>query len=429
MKAFRNPWWIVFGSVLGLIVGNVTILQFSTSVLMKPIMAEFGWTRTVPSAAVALGSLFAAIATPFVGRMIDRRGIKAVTLTAITLFALATAAMSVAPAIPFVFLGMFALLGLCSSGQAPLPYAKSIAAAFDHRRGLALGVAMTGVGLGAVLIPYLSQTFLEHFGWRGSFVALGITVFAIAFPAVALFLREPTGTPAGNGAISRAMLPGLEARDVIRTREFWILSFVFVCIPIVANGIIFHLVALLTDHGIAPERAVSVFAVIGPSLIVGRLLCGYLLDRFFAPRVAVAFIIMPAIGVLTLLASSDPKLIALGAVLVGLGLGAEVDLIGYLQSRYFGLRAFGQVYGYLFAIFTVGTGIGPFLMGATYDAAGSYRPVLIGFFVVLVAAALAMLLMPRRYPYPVARQSDDAALPAVPAVAIAGARLPDSGTA
>ena len=76
---------------------------------------------------------------------------------------------------------------------------------------------------------------------------------------------------------------------------------------------------------------------------------------------------------LTLLASGDPALTTVGAVLVGLGMGAEVDLIAYLQSRYFGLRAFGQIYGYLFAVFTVGTGLGPFLMGAAYDATGSYR--------------------------------------------------------
>lgn len=401
MKVFRNPWWIVFGSVLGLIVGNVTILQFCTSVLMKPIMAEFGWSRTVPSAAVGLGSLFAAIATPFIGRLIDRRGIKPVTLTAIALFALATAAMAVAPGVAIVFLAMFSVVGLFSGGQAPLPYAKSIAAAFDRRRGLALGIAMTGVGLGAALVPRLTQTYLEHFGWRGAFAAMGLTVFVIAFPAVALFLREPGTRAAGAHAPSSANLPGLEAREVLRSRSFWIMAFVFTCIPVVANGIIFHLIALLTDRAIPAERAVAVFAAIGPSLIVGRLLCGWLLDQFFGPYVAVAFIVLPAIGVLVLLTGVDPTLTTVGAVLVGLGLGAEVDLIGYLQSRYFGLRAFGQVYGYLFAIFTVGTGIGPFVMGATFDAFGSYRPVLMAFFVVLVAAAIAMLRLPRSYPFPV----------------------------
>ena len=401
MKAFRNHWWIVLGSVLGLMVGNVT-LQFATSVLIKPIMAELDWARTIPSTAVALGALCAAMATPFVGKMIDRHGIKYVTLVSITLFAMSMAAMSIAPAAPVAFIAMFCVVGMFSAGQAPLPYAKAIAAAFDKRRGLALGIAMAGVGIGAALVPKLTQMYLESFGWRGAFVAVGITIFVVAFPAVALFLREPAvREAAGSTSEAKAALPGLEARQIVRSREFWRMAFVFTCIPIVANGIIFHLVALLTDRGIPAQNAVSVFAVIGPSLIGGRLLCGYLLDRFFAPHVAVLFIALPALGVLALLSGNDPLMTTTGAVLVGIGLGAEVDLIGYLQSRYFGLRAFGQIYGYLFAVFTVGSGLGPFVMGATFDVFGSYRPVLMVFFLMLVAAALAVLRLPRVYPYPV----------------------------
>ncbi|WP_322028987.1 MFS transporter [Paraburkholderia sp. J76] len=395
---FGSRGWIVFGSVLGLTVGNVTVLQFSASVLMKPIMAEFGWNRGLVSAAVMLGSIFAAVGTPFAGSLIDRHGIRRVTLAAITLFALAIAAMSQTPGVPAVFLIMFGTMGLFSAGQAPLPYAKAIAAAFDRRRGVAMGIAMTGVGLGAAFVPRLTQIYLDRFGWRGAFVAVGVTVFIIAFLAVALFIREAAATP-GSGA--REALPGLQAREALRNPQFWKLAFVFLCIPIVANGTIVHLVPLLTDRGIPAKQAVVVFSGIGASLIVGRLLCGFLLDRFFGPYVAIAFVVLPAVGVLTLLGSTASTLTMFGAVLVGLGMGAEVDLIAYLQSRYFGLRAFGQIYGYLFAVFTVGTGLGPFMMGAVYDAAHSYRPALLIFLAVLACAAALLLWLPRRYPYPV----------------------------
>ncbi|WGS55147.1 MFS transporter (plasmid) [Paraburkholderia sp. D15] len=402
---FANRWWIVFGSVLGLIVGNVTVLQFSASVLMKPIMAEFGWNRGMVSAAVMLGSICAALATPIAGKLMDRHGIKRITLAAITLFALAIASMSLAPAVPVVFLAMFSLVGLFSAGQAPLPYAKAIAASFDRRRGLAMGLAMTGVGLGAAFVPRLTQVYLERFGWRDAYVAVGLTVFAVAFFAVALFIGDAGGVGAtrrtAQTSARASMLPGVDAREALRSPQFWKLAVVFLCIPIVANGTITHLVPLLTDRGIAADRAVMAFSGIGASLIVGRLLCGFLLDRFFGPHVAIAFVVLPAIGVLTLLASNDAALTTLGAVLVGLGLGAEVDLIAYLQSRYFGLRAFGQIYGYLFAVFTVGSGLGPFVMGAAYDATGSYRPALTAFLVLLACASLLLLRMPRRYPFPV----------------------------
>lgn len=404
---FRNRWWIVFGSVLGLIVGNVTVLQFSASVLMKPIMAELGWNRSMVSAAVLLGSVFAAVGTPIAGKLMDRHGIKRVTLAVITLFALAIAAMSLAPGIPVVFLAMFSVVGLFSAGQAPLPYAKAIAAAFDRRRGLAMGIAMTGVGLGAALVPRLTQLYLDRFGWRGAYVAVGMTVFVIAFVAVGLFVGDAHGSPRTAAAQAHVRgLPGIEARAALRSPHFWMLAVAFFCIPIVANGTIVHLVPLLTDRGIPADRAVVVFSGIGASLIVGRLLCGFLLDRFFGPHVAIAFVVLPALGVATLLASRDPLLTTFGAVLIGFGMGAEVDLIAYLQSRYFGLRAFGQIYGYLFAVFTIGSGLGPFAMGAAYDATGSYRPALIAFVVVLVCAAWLLLRLPRRYPFPVMAHGD-----------------------
>ena len=392
----RHPAWIVFGSALGLIVGNVTVLQFSASVMMKPITAEFGWQRGVMSTAILLAMLCAALATPLVGRLVDRRGLRPVTLAAITLFALSLGAMSFVPASPVAFVAMYAIVGIFSAGQAPLPYAKSISAAFDRRRGLALGVAMTGVGLGAALVPRLTQAYLEHFGWRGAFAAMGITVFVIAFPAVALFVTEPV-VDAGTRTESALALSGATAREALRERSFWILAAVFLALPIVANGVIAHLVPLLTDRGLSPHAAVSIFGGIGASLIAGRLVCGWLLDRFFAPHVAIAFVAVPAVGVVTLLLATGAVSTAIGAVFVGIGLGAEVDLIGYLQSRYLGLRSFGQIYGVLFAIFTFGTGVGPFAMGAAFDASGSYRPALAGFLVVLFAAAVLLLQLPRHY--------------------------------
>lgn len=397
MLQIKNPWWIVFGSVIGLTVGNVTILQFSTSVLMKPLMAEFSWPRTIPSAAVAAGSFFAAIATPFIGRLIDRHGVKPVTLACIFLFGLTFSAASLTPGNSSIFLSIFCIAGIFSAGQAPLPYAKSIAAAFNRHRGLALGVAMTGVGIGAAMLPKLTQSFVDGLGWRGAFIALGATVIGIAFPAVALFLQEPASGRRSQGA---QQLPGLEARIVWRSPSFWIMALVFTCIPIVANGTIFHLVPLLTDRGASPQAAVGVFAVIGPSLIAGRLLCGYLLDRFHAPYVATAFTLLPAVGIAVLLMGEDAASARYGAVLVAIGLGAEVDLIGYLQSRYFGLRAFGQIYGYLFAAFSMGAGLGPLLMGWGFDTSGSYQPALIFFLVILLASAAGITRLPRNYPYP-----------------------------
>ena len=137
--------------------------------------------------------------------------------------------------------------------------------------------------------------------------------------------------------------------------------------------------------------------MIGLALIFGRVLAGYLLDKFFAPYVAIAFLCGPIIGMLLLSQGGAGTAAVLSAVLLGLGVGAEVDLIAYLVSRYFGLKAFGEIYGYLFGIFIVGTAIGPLIMAFGFDNFGDYSPMLVVFAGLL---GLSCLLLLRLGAYP-----------------------------
>ena len=132
---------------------------------------------------------------------------------------------------------------------------------------------------------------------------------------------------------------------------------------------------------------------------------GYLLDRFFAPHVALAFIIIPLAGVCLLLYPGSAAFAIAAAVCIGIGLGAEVDLIAFMLSRYFGMRSFGEIYGYLFAVFMFGSGIGPFLMGLSFSQTGSYATTLIGLAIGLVIASVLVLRV-GPYTYPVARSGE-----------------------
>lgn len=412
MKSLRNPWWIVFGCVLGLFVGNGAIMQFTFPVLLKPIGQELGWSRAMVSSAMVFGLLMTGIMTPVVGHLVDRYGIRRIALPAITLFALATAAVSLVPASPTAFVAFYAIMGLFAAGQTPLIYAKSISAHFDDQRGLALGVAMAGVGLGAALMPPITQAFVDAFGWRGAYLGLGIMTFVLATPAVLLFVREPARVE-GHGIAAHAVdLPGLSGSEALKSSTFWLLAVPFFIVAAAANGTIGHVVALLTDRGVSPQTATSALTMAGFALIGGRLLAGYLLDRMFAPYVAVAFFLSPLAGIALLYFTSSTMIASVATVLIGIGLGAEVDLIAFLISRYLGLRAFGQIYGYLFAVFMLANGIGPFVMGVSFDRSGSYSPVLIAFAAgLVVAAALVLRLGP--YPYPAQHRSAAAPRPAV----------------
>ncbi len=391
----KNPWWVVFGAVMGLIVGNGPIMQFSFGVFLKPLADAFGSDRATISAAVLVGLVGTGLFTPLAGRLVDRFGVRAVALPAIVLFSLAMASLALVPASPYAFIAMYGVVGIIAAGQTPLPYAKAIAGAFEHRRGLALGVSMAGVGIGTALVPQIAQALVTAVGWRYAYAGLGAFTFVCAFPSVYAFLREPLPLT----ALAAAQVPGLTGRQALGTREFWYLAVIFFAVAVAAAGTIAHVVPILTDHGVPPQIATSAISAAGAALIAGRLFAGYLLDRIFAPYVALALFLVPLIGICLLYFAATPALAIAATVCVGVGLGAEVDLIAFLISRYLGMRSFGEIYGYLFAVFMLGSGLGPFLMGLSFSRTGTYGTAIVGFAVgLVVASGLILMFGPYRYP-------------------------------
>ena len=183
----RGGW----GAVAGLIVCNGPVLFFTSGVFLKPIAADMHWQRSTVSFALSLATFLSALATPILGRMMDRWGIRAISLPGLPVFAASLGMLALSPGSPAAFIILAALAGVASTVQAPLPYAKAISAWFDDRRGLALGIAMAGVGLGAIIVPQIARALIELVGWRGAYVGLGALTLAVAFPAVALSIREP----------------------------------------------------------------------------------------------------------------------------------------------------------------------------------------------------------------------------------------------
>jgi MFS family permease len=170
-------------------------------------------------------------------------------------------------------------------------------------------------------------------------------------------------------------------------------------VAITVNGAAAHIVPLLTDAGIPPARAAATMGIFGLAAMTGRLLAGYLVDRFYASHVATVLFLAPIAG-FACLAAATGFLPTVGVVLLGLGLGTEIDLIAFLVSRYFGQRAFGQIYGYCFMVFGLGSSCGRFLGGFVYDLTGSYNPALMAAGVALLVAVILVNCL-GTYLYPV----------------------------
>jgi MFS family permease len=156
-----NPWWVVAGAVVGLCVCNGPVLFFTSGVFLKPIAVDMQWPRSTVSFALSLATLLSAVTTPILGRGMDRWGVRAVALPGVAFFTATLGLLALSPRSPPVFIVLAALAGVASTVQSPLPYAKAISASFDECRGLALGIAMAGVGLGTITVPQIARALID----------------------------------------------------------------------------------------------------------------------------------------------------------------------------------------------------------------------------------------------------------------------------
>ncbi|MET0657991.1 MAG: MFS transporter, partial [Steroidobacteraceae bacterium] len=171
----------------------------------------------------------------------------------------------------------------------------------------------------------------------------------------------------------------------------------FGLLGIYTAGTLVHLVPMLIDRGTTPSHAALAMSVLGIALIIGRLVTGYLLDRFFAARVAIGFLLCPVLALAAFALGASGDAVIVGAILLGLGMGSEMDLLSYLISRYLGLKAYGQLYGLTYAAFSFGAGIGPIIMGYVHQSTGGYTPALWTLCVLTICALLPFLTLG---PYP-----------------------------
>jgi len=409
LKMFKNRWWVVVGSFLGLIVSAAPVATNTIGTFIKPISSDLGWTRSQVTLGLAISGFTMALGSIILGRLMDRYGIRPVTLVAIVAFGLSMAAIGFTPRSLVFFTALYALQGFVSAGIAPLPYAKSISGIFDRDRGLALGIAIGGVGIGTVLVPQYAQTIIGMAGWRQAYVGLGILHLVVAFPAVLLLIREPGyGKPGGSRARVSALsgIPGKTVKEAVADSAFWLIAIPFVLSGALLVGLNGTIVPMLTDGGMSVRMATTAVSVVGVATIAGRIFSGWLLDRMFAPYVTILFLMVPFIGILLFGAGMTFGLPFIAAFLIGIGIGGELDLMAFLISRYFGLRAFGALYGLLTGIFYIGAKGGPFLVNVIFENTGSYHLVLVISGVIMPLASL-MIWKLGPYAYPVAHESSE----------------------
>ena len=400
--AFFYGWWVVAAAAVGLFWG-VPITVFSFSAFLKPLMQTFHAGRAAVSLAFTLQLVVSALSSPLAGWLIGRYGARKVILCGTSLFGAMLLFNRVLSTTLLHLYFFYAVLGFTVHGMGPIPYGHVVSHWFDRRRGLALGLMMIGIGSGAMIIPAFAHQLIARYGWHAAYTILGSMVLLISIPVVAAILKEkpqdlglsPDGAQLG-AVLPPANLAGLSRSEAWRSQTFWILVCAFSLVSVSVQGCLVHVTAMLTDRGMTAQRAAFGASVMGAAVLIGRIGTGYLLDHFFAARLAVLLFGGAAVGIGLLLMSAAPAGAFVAAFLVGLGLGAEVDMIAYLVSRYFGLRSFAEIYSVVFGAFALAGAFGPLIMGAGFDRTGSYSAPLVGF---LLATVVATALMTRLGPY------------------------------
>jgi predicted MFS family arabinose efflux permease len=381
-------WPVVAAS--GAAVFCTTLVFFTFAVLLKPLTEELGWSRGAVSTAFACLTLGAALSAPVVGQLFDRFGPARISGPCLAIVGVAFASLSLlTPRLPHLY-AVYLVIGLATTGTSAVVYSRAISSWFDRRRGTAIAVVMASAALGSIVHPPLATVLTRRIGWRGACLVLGGLIVVAGVPLVARFVRE---RPATRGR-SRTDTPGATLREALASKAFWILITVVFGSTLTLNSTIVHLAALLTDRGIPSSRAAIAVSAMGAASLAGRLLTGWLLDRFAATRVSFALLASAALGTFLLGGADSFAAGVLAAAFIGFGTGGELDVVPLLLSRYFGLRSLATLYGLNWTAWGVAGAVGPILMGRAFDASGSYDSIVVGFAAVTLAAATLVLALP-----------------------------------
>lgn len=384
------PGWLIVGAAFcGVMVSFGSLLVFTFGIFLKPLSAEFGWSRENISAAFGIAAATVAVCSPVLGRLLDRYGARPVVLSCMTVFGLAFGSLSLLTPSLLHLYATFVVIGIVGNGTTQMGYARAVSSWFVTNRGFALALVMAGVGTGSIILPWLAQRIIDAYGWRTAYQILGAMVLVMGVPLTALFVRERPSIHGGP-----PVHQGRSVRDGLRSRPFWLLVSTLFLSSVAVNGAITHLSPLLTDRGMTADRAALAVSVLGGASLAGRLLTGHLLDRYFGPRVSFFLLVGVAAGILLLSSASSTGTSLLAAGLIGLGLGGEADVTPYLLTRYFGLRMFSTLYGFTWTAYAIAGAAGPVLMGKVFDLTNSYASLLVILSGATLAAAVLMLFLP-----------------------------------
>ncbi|MFA5495937.1 MAG: MFS transporter [Porticoccaceae bacterium] len=403
LTEFKFGWRFIILALVGVATSSAVMPLYGFGAMVVPLEDALGWRRSDLLATVTFSSFGAVFSSQLAGSLNRRYGIKRVTVWSLLGLPLAFLLMSQVDRLGgsiWTLYGLFFLVTFAGVGTLQVTWTQVVNLWFDKNRGLALAMILSGSGIAGLVLPPMVTTAVEMWGWRGGFLSMAILPLVITLPLALMWLSSSERKPAAPGAPADgpALLPGILFPVAVRSWRYWTINISMVLVASAIIVMVVNTVPLLQDKGYSAIEASQIFGAFGISLVAGRVLVGYLVDRLWAPGVAFVALALPALGCFILAAmGGNPLLVVAGVAMVGVGAGAEFDIAAFLIARYFGMRDYGRLFGLQMAVISGGICLAPTGAAFLYQSFGNYDAVLLvnmGLFLV----GSTMLLVLGRYP-------------------------------
>ena len=387
----RQHWRLLASASIGVMFSVLVLPYYTLGTLVVPVTEAMGWTRAQFQAAIFFSASLGALTAPLVGWLADRYGARRLALPAMVGLAAGFFLAATVDGELWVLYSAYAVMAVFGAGTIPVTWTKAITDTFEARRGLALGLALSGTGVCGVLMPQYATYLVENYGWRQAYVGIGLAPLLLGLPLVYWGFRpQRRSDPSPQEQTSGSAHHGLTLASAARTRQFWVLLGSVFLVYMAASGIGPNLYPAITDAGLSAAHAASALSAFGGAVVAGRLLVGYLVDKFWAPGVAALTMTLPVVGCWLLIDPQSYAASLAAAILIGLAAGAELDLMSFLVARYFGAQNYATIYSVMYMALAVCSGGAPILFAAVYDRFLSYD---LSFSIALILFALGGLLM------------------------------------